>query len=145
MKKIYIIFYSFILIACALALPSCSQSTDKTKMTVSSQDDRPQLEFTDADRKFSVNLEISSDSLLACHNTFNGKDENPLILDTTNPGFPDFLAKWFGTMEPGQIDDLKNDSGIHIIVGASVSDATLEKVKQNIMECGINKISISNF
>lgn len=145
MKKPYIIFYSFLLMACALALPSCGQSSDKTKSTISAEDDRPPLEFTDADRTFNVNFEISSDSLLTCHNSFNDKDENPLILDTTNPGFPDFLAKWFDSMEPNQIDDLKNDSGIHIIVGSGVSDATLEKVKQSIIGCGIKNISISNF
>lgn len=80
------ILYS--IIGCAMLMVSCSQTANNAKITTSAEDDRSPLEFSDADRTFSVVLEISSDSLMTCNNNFSGKDENPLILDTRNPNFP---------------------------------------------------------
>ena len=44
-----------------------------------------------------------------------------------------------------QINRLKTGSELHISVGDDVTDATIEKVKNNIKKCGIEGISISNF
>lgn len=134
-----------IFIGCGMMMASCAQSSDNTQRTTSVEEDRPPLEYTDADRTFSVVLEISSDSLLTCNNNFLGIDDNPLILDTSNPGFPDFLSNWFATMDSVQINRLKSGRELHISVGDSVADATVEKIKHNVMKCGIRGISISNF
>ena len=105
----------------------------------------PPFEYTDADRTFGVVLEISSDSLITCNNNFSGQDSDPLILDTSNPDFTDFLSNWFASMDSVQINRLKNGSELHISVGDGVTDATIEKVKRNVMKCGIKGMSISNF
>ena len=137
------IFY--LLMGCTTMVASCSQSSNNTQKTVLTEDDRPPLEYSDADRTFSVVLEISSDSLIACNNNFSGIDDNPLILDTSNPGFPDLFSKWFASMDSIQINLLKSGSELHISVGNDVTDATIEKVKNNIKKCGIDGMSISNF
>lgn len=126
-------------------MTSCSQSSDNTKRCALAVNDRPPLEYTDADRTFGVVLEISSDSLMTCNNNFSGQDSDPLILDTTSPSFPDFLSNWFTSMDSVQINRLKTGSELHISVGDGVTDATVEKVKRNIIKCGIEGISISNF
>ena len=82
---------------------------------------------------------------MACNNNFSGIDDNPLILDTSNPGFPDLFSNWFASMDSVQISQLKDGSELHISVGDGVTDATIEKVKRNVMKCGIKGISISNF
>ena len=128
-----------------MMVASCSQSSNNTQKTVLAEDDRPPLEYSDADRTFSVVLEISSDSLMACNNNFSGIDDNPLILDTSNPGFPDLFSKWFASMDSIQINLLKSGSDLHISVGDGVTDATIEKVKNNVKNCGIEGMSISNF
>ena len=138
------IFY--LLICCAMMImASCSQSANNNQSSAMADDDRPPLEYTDADRTFGVVLEISSDSLMTCNNNFSGQDSNPLILDTTNPAFPDFLSNWFASMDSVQINRLKTGSELHISVGDGVTDATIEKVKRNVMKCGIKGMSISNF
>ena len=137
------IFY--VLMGCTMMVASCSQSSNNTQKTVLAEDDRPPLEYSDADRTFSVVLEISSDSLVACNNNFSGIDDNPLILDTSNPGFPDLFSKWFASMDSIQINLLKSGSALHISVGDGVTDATIEKVKNNVKNCGIEGMSISNF
>ena len=142
MKKNNIIY---LVIGCAMMMASCSQSSNNSKKTAVEVDDRPPLQYTDADRTFSVVLEISSDSLMTCHNNFFGQDSDPLILDTSNPAFPDFLSDWFASMDSVQINRLKNGDELHISVGDGVTDATIEKVKRNVMKCGIKGISISNF
>ena len=128
-----------------MIMASCSQSSNNNQSTASKDDDRPPLEYTDADRTFDVVLEISSDSLMTCNNNFMGQDSNPLILDTSNPAFPDFLSDWFASMDSVQINRLKAGSELHISVGDGVTDATVEKVKSNVIKCGIKGISISNF
>ena len=105
----------------------------------------PPFEYTDADRTFGVVLEISSDSLITCNNNFSGQDSGPLILDTSNPAFTDFLSNWFASMDSVQINRLKSGSELHISVGDGVTDATIEKVKRSVMKCVIKGMSISNF
>ena len=135
----------YLLMGCTMMVASCSQSSNNTQKTVLAEDDRPQLEYSDADRTFSVVLEISSDSLMTCNNNFSGIDDNPLILDTSNPGFPDLFSKWFASMDSIQINLLKSGSALHISVGDGVTDATIEKVKNNVKNCGIEGMPISNF
>ena len=135
----------YLVISCAMMMASCSQSSNNTKKTALADDDRPPLEYTDADRTFGVVLEISSNSLMTCNNNFSGQDNNPLILDTSNPAFPDSLSNWFASMDSVQINRLKNSAELHISVRDGVTDATIEKVKRNVMKCGIKGISISNF
>ena len=138
------IFY--LLICCAMMImSSCSQSANNNQSSALADDDRPPLEYTDADRTFGVVLEISSDSLMTCNNNFSGHDSDPLILDTTNPAFPDFLSNWFASMDSVQINRLKTGSELHISAGDGVTYATIEKVKRNVMKCGIKGMSISNF
>ena len=128
-----------------MMLASCSQSSNNAKTTALAEDDRPPLEYSDADRTFDVVLEITSDSLITCNNNFSGNDDNPLILDTSNPDFPNLFSKWLTSMDSTQIIRLKNGSELHISVGDDVTDATIEKVKNNIKKCGIEGMSISNF
>ena len=128
-----------------MMVASCSQPSNNGKITAFADDDRPPLEYTDADRTFGVVLEISSDSLITCNNNFSGQDSDPLILDTTNPAFPDFLSNWFASMDSVQINRLKIGSELHISAGDGVTDATIEKVKNNVKNCGIEGMSISNF
>lgn len=135
----------YLIIGCAMLVASCSQSANNSKITTSAEDDRPPLEYSDADRTFSIILEITSDSLITCNNNFSGKDENPLILDTSNPDFPDLFSKWFASMDSTQINLLKTGSELHISVGDDVTEATIEKVKSNVKKCGIEGMSISNF
>lgn len=142
MKQSKIIYQ---LIGFAMMLGSCAQSSVKNQYTNFAEDDKPPLEFTDADRTFRVVLEISSDSLLTCNNNFSGSDVNPLILDTSNPEFLDNLSGWFASMDSTQISRLKNNSEIHISVGDDVADATIEKVKRSIKKIGIEGMSISNY
>ena len=142
MKQNYILY---LIIGCSMIMASCSHTSHHTKTTVSAEDDRPQLEYSDADRTFSVILEITSDSLMTCNNNFSGKDDNPLILDTSNPDFPDLFSEWFSSMDSTQINRLKDGSELHISVRNGVSDATIEKVKSNVIKCGIKGMSISNF
>ena len=135
----------YLLMGCTMMVASCSQSSNNTQKTVLAEDDRPPLDYSDADRTFSVVLVISSDSLMACNNNFSGIDDNPLILDTSNPGFPDLFSNWFASMDSIQINLLKSGSALHISVGDGVTDATIEKVKNNVKNCGIEGMSISNF
>ena len=128
-----------------MMVASCSQPSNNGKITAFADDDRPPLEYTDADRTFGVVLKISSDSLMTCNNNFSGHDSDPLILDTTNPAFPDFLSNWFASMDSVQINRLKTGSELHISAGDGVTDATIEKVKNNVTNCGIEGMSISNF
>ena len=137
------IFY--LLMGCIMMVASCIQSSNNTQKTVLAEDDRPPLEYSDADRTFGVVLEISSDSLMTCNNNFSGHDSDTLILDTTNPAFPDLLSNWFASMDSVQINRLKTGSELHISAGNGVTYATIEKVKRNVMKCGIKGISISNF
>ena len=137
------IFY--LLMGCTMMVASCNQSANNNQSSALADDDRPPLEYSDADRTFSVVLEISSDSLMACNNNFSGIDDNPLILDTSNPSFPDLFSNWFASMDSVQISQLKDGSELHISVGNGVTDATIEKVKRNVMKCGIKGMSISNF
>ena len=123
---------------------SC-QPSNNSKITAFAEDDRPPLEYSDADRTFSIVLEITSDSLMTCNNNFSGKDDNPLILDISNPNFSDLFSEWFASMDSIQINQLKSGSDLHITVGDGVMDATIEKVKNNIKKCGIEGMSISNF
>ena len=124
---------------------SCSQPSNNSKITAFAEDDRPPLEYSDADRTFSIVLEITSDSLMTCNNNFSGKDDNPLILDISNPNFSDLFSEWFASMDSIQINQLKSGSDLHITVGDGVMDATIEKVKNNIKKCSIEGMSISNF
>lgn len=124
---------------------SCSQSANNNQSSALADDDRPPLEYTDADRTFGVVLEITSDSLMTCNNNFSGQDSDPLILDTRNPAFPDLLSSWFASMDSVQINRLKNGSELHISVRDGVKEATVEKVKRNVIICGIKGMSISNF
>ena len=136
----------YLLMDCAMMIMSSrSQSANNNQSSALADDDRPPLEYTDADRTFGVVLEISSDSLITCNNNFSGQDSDPLILDTTNPAFPDFLSNWFASMDSVQINRLKTGSELHISVGDGVTDATIEKVKNNVKNCGIEGMSISNF
>ena len=128
-----------------MIMSSCSQSANNNHSSALADDDRPPLEYTDADRTFGVVLEISSDSLITCNNNFSGQDSDPLILDTTNPAFPDFLSNWFASMDSVQINWLKIGSELHISAGDGVTDVTIEKVKNNVKNCGIEGMSISNF
>ncbi|MDE5877442.1 MAG: hypothetical protein K2H47_08135 [Muribaculaceae bacterium] len=130
----------YLIIGWAIMGTSCSQSSNNAKITALVEDDRPTLESTDADRTFSIVLEIKSDSLMTCNNNFSGKDENPLILDTSNPDFPDLFSEWFASMDSIQINRLKNGSELHISVGTGVTDATIEKVKNNVIKCGIERM-----
>jgi len=134
----------YLLTGCAMMMSSCSQSANNQNSALA-DDDRPPLEYADADRTFGVVLEISSDSLMTCNNNFLGQDSDPLILDTSNPAFPDFLSDWFASMDSVQINRLKSGSELHISAGDGVTDSTIEKVKRNVMKCGIKGISISNF
>ena len=136
----------YLLMGCAMMImTSCSQFVNNNQSSALADDDRPPLEYTDADRTFGVVLEISSDSLITCNNNFSGQDSDPLILDTTNPAFPDFLSNWFASMDSVQINRLKIGSELHISAGDGVTDATIEKVKNNVKNCGIEGMSISNF
>ncbi len=126
-------------------MTSCSQSANNNQCSALANDDRPPLEYTDADRTFSVVLEISSDSMMTCNNNFSGQDSTPLILDTSKPDFPELLSNWFASVDSVQINRLKNGSELRISVGDDVSDATIEKVKRNLIKCGIERMSISNF
>ncbi len=67
----------YLVIGCAMMMASCSQSSNKAQKTTLEEDDRPPLEYTDADRTFSVVLEISSDSLMTCNNNFSGAGQWP--------------------------------------------------------------------
>lgn len=142
MKQNYILY---LIIGCSMMVASCSQSSNNAKITALADDDRPPLEYSDADRTFSVILEISSDSLMTCNNNYSGNDDNPLILDTSSPSFPDLFSEWFTSMDSIQRSRLKDGSELHISVGNDVTDATIEKVKSNLKKCGINGMSISNF
>lgn len=82
---------------------------------------------------------------MTCNNNFSGQDSAPLILDTSNPAFPDLLSSWFASMDSVQINRLKNGSELHISVRDGVTEATVEKVKRNVKICGIKGMSISNF
>ena len=136
----------YLVMDCAMMImSSCSQSANNNQSSAMADDDRPPLEYTDADRTFGVVLEISSDSLITCNNNFSGQDSDPLILDTTNPAFPDFLSNWFASMDSVQINRLKIGSELHISAGDGVTDVTIEKVKNNVKNCGIEGMSISNF
>ena len=135
----------YLIVGCAMMMASCSHSSNDSKTTALTEDDRPPLEYSDADRTFSVVLEITSDSLITCNNNFSGKDDNPLILDTSNPSFPDLFSEWFTSMDSIQRSRLKDGSELHISVGNDVTDATIEKVKNNLKKCGINGMFISNF
>lgn len=75
-----------------MTIVSCSQSANNSQDSALAGGDRPPFEYTDADRTFGVVLEISSDSLITCNNNFSGRDSGPLILDTSNPAFTDFLS-----------------------------------------------------
>ena len=135
----------WLIIGSAMMVASCSQSSNNGKITAFAEDDRPPLEYSDADRTFSVVLEITSDSLMTCNNNFSGKDDNPLILDISNPNFSDLFSEWFASMDSIQINQLKSGSDLHITVGDGVMDTTIEKVKNNVKKCGIEGMSISNF
>ena len=142
MKQNNILYF---IIGCAMMVASCSQSSNNTKIAALAEDDIPPLEYSDADRTFSVVLEITSDNLITCNNNFSGKDENPLILDISNPSFSDLFYEWFASMDSIQINQLRNGSELHISVSDDVTDATIEKVKNNVIKCGIKGMSISNF
>lgn len=135
----------YLLMGCAMMMTSCGQSANNNQSSALTDDDRPPLEYTDADRTFGVVLEITSDSLMTCNNNFSGQDSDPLVLDTSNPSFPDFLSNWFASMDSVQINRLKNGSELHISVRDGVTEATVEKVKHNVTTCGIKGMSISNF
>lgn len=142
MKQNYILY---LLMGCAMMMTSCGQSANNNQSSALADDDRPPLEYTDADRTFGVVLEITSDSLMTCNNNFSGQDSDPLILDTSNPAFPDLLSSWFASMDSVQINRLKNGSELHISVRDGVTESTVEKVKRNVIICGIKGMSISNF
>lgn len=135
----------YLLMGCAMMMTSCSQSANNNQSSALADDDCPPLEYTDADRTFGVVLEITSDSLMTCNNNFSGQDRDPLILDTSNPAFPDLLSSWFASMDSVQINRLKNGSELHISARDGVTEATVEKVKRNVKICGIKGMSISNF
>ncbi len=82
---------------------------------------------------------------MTCNNNFLGKDEIPLILDTSNLDFPDLFSEWFTSMDSIQINRLKNGSELHISVETGVTDTTIENVKSNVIKCGIEEMAISNF
>ena len=128
-----------------MMVASCGQSSNNGKITALADDDRLPLEYSDADRTFSVVLEITSDSLMICNNNFSGEDDNPLILDISNQSFSDLFSEWFASMDSIQINQLKSGSDLHISVDDGVTDATIEKVKNNVKKCGIKGMSISNF
>ncbi len=86
-----------------MTMVSCSQSANNSQDSALAGGDSPPFEYTDADRTFGVVLEISSDSLIICNNNFSGQDSDPLILDTSNPAFTDFLSNWFASMDSVQI------------------------------------------
>ncbi len=132
-------------ISCGMMVTSCNLSSNNTQTPALAEEDRPPFEHSDADRTFSVVLEITSDSLMTCYNNFSGNDDNPLILDTSNPDFPNLFSKWFASMDSIQINQLKNGSELHISAKSGVTDATIEKVKSNVIQCGIKGMSISNF
>lgn len=134
---------SILLIFCIAFLSSCSHSTGDSKQSIAYEDEHPSL--ANGDRTLKFLLAITSDSLLTCYNNFSGNDEDPLILDTTNPGLTDFMAQWINSMDSAQINELKNTSALHITVGTGVSDDTFDKVKMAVKTCGIEKFSISNF
>ena len=115
------------------------------KHEIAGEDDCPRLYRTDADRKPKFILTITSDSLLSCRNNFSGKDEIPLILDTTNPGFAEFVAKWINSLDSVQADELMNTQALHITVGTGVSDVTVDKVRMVLRNCGVERLSVSNF
>ena len=142
MKQNYILY---LIIGCSIMVASCSQSSNNAKITALADDDRPPLEYSDADRTFDVVLEITSDSLITCNNNFSGKDDNPLILDTSNPRFYDLFSEWFASMDSVQINRLKKGSELHITIRDDVTDSTIEKVKRAVRKCGIEGMSISNF
>ena len=84
----------YLITGCSIMMmASCSQSSNNYQRAALPDDDRPPLEYSDADRTFGVVLEITSDSLMKCNNNFSGNDDNPLILDISNPGFPDLLIQ----------------------------------------------------
>ncbi len=56
-----------------------------------------------------------------------------------------FLSDWFASMDSVQNSRLKTGSELHISAGDGVTDATVEKVKRNVIKCGIEGMSISNF
>lgn len=82
---------------------------------------------------------------MTCNNNFSGTDDSSLILDTSNPGFPDLFSNWIASMDSVQIARLKKGNELHISVRDGVTDATVEKVKRNVIGCGIEGMSISNF
>ncbi|MDE7470451.1 MAG: META domain-containing protein [Paramuribaculum sp.] len=108
-------------------------------------DDCPFPTRTDADRKPLVVLKITADSLLACCNRVTDNREDPLILDTTNPGFPEFLAQWISSLDSVPQTEIRTTSALHITVGSDVSDATFSRVKAVVRKCGIDRFSVSNF
>lgn len=101
--------------------------------------------ITEASPSPKLILSLTSDSLLTCCNNFNGKDQTPLVLDTTNPALADFLAQWINSLDSIQKQKLQESYLLHITVGADVSDSSVEKVKRAVKECGVEKISLSNF
>ena len=100
---------------------------------------------TEAERNPKFIFAITSDSLLTCKNNFSKSDEDPLILDTTNPGLTDLMAEWINSLDTIEVNELRNTYALHITVGPDVGDATVNKVKTAIKGCGIEKFSISNF
>lgn len=92
-----------------------------------------------------VVLEITSDSLLTCHNDFMGQDSCPLVLDITNPGFTDFLGVWFDSLTPDQLSRLKRDSVLLVSAGPNVSNHLLDKVKKAVKDIGLEKMSVAAF
>lgn len=112
---------------------------------IDEEDECPFPNHTESEREPKFVFTITSDSLLACYNNFNVKDERSVILDTTNPGFPDILAQWIGSLDSVEASELLRTSALHITVGNDVSDASVDKVKRTVRNCGIEKFSISNF
>lgn len=145
MIKLVYINILCLVVGCSMLVTSCNLSSNNTRTTALAEDDRPPLDHSDADRTFRVVLEITSDSLMTCYNNFSGKDDNPLILDTSNSDFPNLFSKWFASMDSIQINQLKNGSELHISAMSGVTDATIEKVKSSVIKCGIKGMSISNF
>lgn len=131
-----------LLISCIMA---CSHSSNNTSQNTNNEDDCPILSTTDADRFPKIILSITSDSLVACHDNFNGKDDNPLILDISNPGFNDFMNQWFNSMDSTEVAEINANVAVHITVHPDVKDETVDKVKAAVKSCGVEKISISNF
>ncbi|MDE6269967.1 MAG: META domain-containing protein [Muribaculaceae bacterium] len=118
---------------------------NKTAHSTESGDECPFPYSSAADAEPKFVLKIASDSLLACYNNVEAKDEDPLIMDTTNPGFAEFMAQWINSLDSVQAQELFATSALHITVGQEVSDATVEKVKTTLRGCGVEKFSISNF